>query len=554
MKTVILFSFCFFCISIYSFCQNYSVQSSEEMKISRRSSAPQIIGSDETGLYFTTFRTKRKYMTTDYYDKIYSIVKFDYKYKQLYDYEYESNLKGSEVYDIQLIKGSLYLFSYLHDRKGEKFSVFSSLINKENGKLSGELKEIGNFLLDSKDSYPLLTIYPGPDSSGIILTLSSSFGKKEKINIKTFDLNLNETNNTTIVSQSERELHFVYQVVPVKKDPVLVAETNYEYVQTGKKKKSVYKDFTLTAYKPSGEKLYSLILDTENRYTLSGRGLINNKELIMSGLYSTNRDSKEINGVFINKYDIQQGKLLSSSYQTLSPDILKRVSDKTGGNLKSELETEDAGLSNQFRVKNILINPKTNTPLLIAEFFSVSNYSTSSTFNGKIEYDTYFRFTNAELLLIETNEKYEISRITSLPKKQIERFRLGGFYGSIASSTTGVSTILSGRSLDFYSSFSSFIHKDKLMLIMNDHPANTGVKRQGDNARITDDLSTSSTFVLTYDFSTGLFTRKSLFNNSGQPIPLTKEAMLLGNELFLYATIPHLLGKSDFKIIKITIK
>jgi hypothetical protein len=163
------------------------------------------------------------------------------------------------------------------------------------------------------------------------------------------------------------------------------------------------------------------------------------------------------------------------------------------------------------------------------------------------------RFTNSDILLIETDDQYKINYISSLPKEQIQIFEVPG-YVSPDAGWEEAGTKLSGMSLDFYSSFSVFPYQDKMILLLNDNPANGAVVKQGANVKELMDLSNCSSYALIYDPKTRLFTRKLLFHNSDQPVPLMKNACMVGNDIFLYAREPHLLRKSDFKIIKVSIK
>ena len=503
---------------------------------------PDLIGVDESGIYLTTFKVKTKYMTTDHHDKFYTLYKFNLQYKQLFEYEYETNLKKSEVSNILLIKKNLYLFSFLHDLKEKKYTVFGAMLNKENGKIAGELKELFSFDLAEKDDLTMLFTNPSTDSSRIIITAMHQPAKniKSALYTKIVDLELNSTGMFYSGSEKQKEVMIPTDIIPAK------GGIN---IMIAKKDEISSKYITISGYNKEGNKLYNIKVDSTGKYLLNGKAtLIDSNILMFTGLYCTSSMKNEINGVLINKYDVLSGTLISSSAQTLPQGVFK---NNGKGN---------EGIPNTFRLRSVSINPKTNSPVIMAEiFYGNSSTRTDYVTNNnspvrKIEYTTNFTFVNADMMLIETDQNLQISRVITLPKQQTQKWSLPGYYGSLSNEDEGFATMYSGKSLDFYSSYKSFTYKDKIIFILNDHPGNMNVKSSVTAAKPADDLSTSTTFVLTYDFNSGVLTRKALFNNSGQPIPVVKDAVLMGNEIFLYARLPHLLGKSEYEIIKIIIK
>jgi hypothetical protein len=541
MKSTFLSSFFLFA-TFFSFCQNFSVQRSEEFKKSRKTSMPDLIGVDESGIYLTTFKVKTKYMTTDHYDNTYTLYKFNLQYKQLFEYEYETNLKKSEVSNILLIKKNLYLFSFLHDLKEKKYTVFGAMLNKENGKIAGELKELFSFDLSEKDDLTMLFTNPSTDSSRIIITAMHQPKKnvRSALHTKIVDLELNSTGMFYSGSEKQKEVIIPTDIIPAK------GGIN---IMIAKKDEISSKYITISGFTKEGNKLYNIKVDSTGKHLLNGKAtMIDNNTLMFTGLYCTSSMKNEINGVLINKYDVLSGTLISSSSQTLPQGLFKNNGK------------DNEGIPNTLRLRSVSINPKTNSPVIMAEiFYGNSSTSTDYVTNDnspvrKIKYTTNFTFVNADLMLIETDQNLKISRVITLPKHQTQKWSLSGYYGALSSEDEGFATMYSGKSLDFYSSYKSFTYKDKMIFILNDHPGNMNVKSSVSTAKPADDLSTSTTFVLTYDFNSGALTRKALFNNSGQPIPVVKDAVLIGNEIFLYARLPHLLGKSEYEIIKIIIK
>jgi hypothetical protein len=533
-------------LSISLFAQNFSLQYGEETKIRGNYSVPKFIGHDATGMYFQMHRVKVKYLTSDHYDEIHSLIKYDMKLEKAYSYEYDDNLKGSETHGLHMIKGNLFLFSFSHNTKEKKFSVYASTINKENGKLNGALKELFVINVETKKSNPSLFVFPTADSSGITIAVSYYAENKIKNDITILDLELNQVSKTIFSSQDQSEINYINEVFQLTNKNVIVTSL---IEKNNSKKVLIYKGAALTSYSPAGKANYTAKIELGDNFILSMNSLIIEKNhLITSGFFASIPNPNEPDGFFINKYNIESGELESSSSQLFSTQIKE---DSIA--IKKQSENSEI-MPYRFITRQIFIDPLTNTPLFLTEAFYMYIYSTPETFNNKTSYVTNLTFINAGLQIIETNSKYEISNISSIPKAQRERVQIQGNFGSIGNDGSTAVAIHTRSTLDFFSSYKSFIYKNKLLLLMNDHSANGNVKKQTDKPKEVNDMSVSSTYILTYDLLTKTLTRKALFANTSEIITIAKEAFLLGDEIYLYGTQPHVMGYSNFRLAKVKIK
>jgi len=142
--------------------------------------------------------------------------------------------------------------------------------------------------------------------------------------------------------------------------------------------------------------------------------------------------------------------------------------------------------------------------------------------------------------------------VNVIPKNQVETIRARS-----AATTAAVSYslhIFISGGLPFYSSFNVAPFKNKLIYYYNDNTKNVAVKKVVDKAKSTYNFNKSNCYSLTLDLTSGEVTRKFLFTNEDEPIAMVQHGMLTGNELYLVAYKPSMLGKSTLKLGKITIR
>lgn len=539
--------------------QNFSINHGEEFKVARSKSMPVLLGIDETGIYMANYRQKRKGFTADYVN-LYSLLKYDFNFKPVYDYEYNEGLEKSEVSEILLVRKKMFLFSYDFNRKEKTLLIYGTTLNKENGKMNEPLRELINSSTSAGESMKSILITPNADSSQIIITAIFSEKESQRVLQLVYGLDLKKIQSTSIYLNQPAKFRNLFQIGQTSSGLTIANIKKFEEEEVGKKrKKTVFKDFSVEAFDSRGTKTFTISPARENIFVVNQKIYVGGSDLFIIALYDNEKERKSVKGILLERYDAK-GTLLSSSMQALPAQLISDSDEKNTTDKKSkDDEEEDEGISKNLRIRSFTVNPVTQKAYVFAEIFSIERmpYTLRTASNGSIpgssEAYTRLKFINSDILLIETDDKFKINHINSLPKKQIQRFDLSG-YVSVDAAWEEVGTGLSGMSLDFYSSFGVLHYQDKMILLMNDNPANGTVTKQGANAKELNDLSTCSSYALVYDPATRVFTRKLLFNNSKQPVPLMKNAYMVGNDIFLYAREPHLITKSDFKIIKVSIK
>jgi hypothetical protein len=159
------------------------------------------------------------------------------------------------------------------------------------------------------------------------------------------------------------------------------------------------------------------------------------------------------------------------------------------------------------------------------------------------------------MMVINANNAGQIEWINTLPKKQIETIE-GGAYGgagiSFYNDPTGF--FAQGGGMPFYSSFSYMLHDNKLIFLINDHVQNIEVKKLGDKVKTVNNFRKSVAYAVTLDLKSGQFSRKVILSNEDDPVLMPRFSYVVGKDFYLPAMKMKAIGKTEFKIGKITVR
>lgn len=509
---------------------------------------PQLVCADESGLYLSKYRSKPIYGSTYFYfDRIYTLEKYDLNFKPVFSYQYKEESSDFRFEKFLLLKKRLYIFSYTYKPKEKKFTIYCSEINKETGKLLAPFKEILAAAQDLKNIAFQINIFPTTDSNDICVSLKIEDKKQQTVFCTIVNQDLKQKHTTTINTSIQPELYRIREVFIDSENLTLLAVSNRKFKNEKRQNRPEFSHFTVEGYDKKGQKLYEVNTGSSTRHVINQKTfLIAGKELIIAGAYNNDISKKEISGLFVDRYDIQNGKLIATASKELPKELIEQIKKRiylSSTGIKDEANEE--GLPNNFIIKSMFVNPITSKPTILAEV--VCEYITP----GK-EF-SMATITTADVFVIEIDEKQEL-KIATLPKKQVQRYQLGGLMVSFDDDEE-TNYNLTNTTLDDNSSFSHFIIKDKLIFFINDNPANATVTNATEKTTDANNIKKSNFYAMGYDFTKGIFTRKFLQSNAEQPIPLTKNAFIVGNEVFFLASLSaNFLSKPDFKFIKVIVK
>jgi hypothetical protein len=166
------------------------------------------------------------------------------------------------------------------------------------------------------------------------------------------------------------------------------------------------------------------------------------------------------------------------------------------------------------------------------------------------------RFIRNDILIINADKDGNINWLNVLPKSQVEEVRstssvTGGF--SFHYDQAGYFAGAGG--MPFYSSFSSLLNGNSLVVIMNDHTSNNVNPGYGDKVKTVYNFrKRSSVYGINIDLATGKMTRKIIGSNNDETILMPRHAYIVKNELFIPSWRLHMLAKTELKFAKITVK
>ncbi|MBK8953876.1 MAG: hypothetical protein IPM85_18215 [Chitinophagaceae bacterium] len=372
----------------------------------------------------------------------------------------------------------------------------------------------------------------------------------------------------------EPNLYQLEDVQITKNNRIVLLGREYEETQVGKKKRKrlIFKQYVMAVYDADGKKINDVKVDAEDRYIISGK-LIEQPDgqLLLAGFFCNNARKEDLNGFYINKVNPDDGTLLLSSFKEINSAMLGKSYEDAGdedeeikeGNKrakKAKENEEDDEFPNSFTIKSVDINPADNSIIITSEVSKYTHYSyTNSQYNATTRSWTYstthvHRFENKDILVINADKDGNIKWLNALPKLQSEVISPTSsrtFWGSYDKAS--YFAIRGG--MPYYSSYKSLISGGNLVLILNDHNSNNVNAEYGDRVKVIANFKKrSSAYGITIDLATGKMSRKLIASNNNETILMPRHAYVVNNELYVPSWRVHMIGRTDLKFAKITVK
>lgn len=581
MKRATLVLLCAF-ISTLSFSQtpvSYKLTLGEEIKLKKGTADLDIVAADNTGLYFTEARVRVKsyFVIGQTYGTSIKLMKLDKNFGEVFDKEYKKELKGLEFESFQSLGNDLYMFATDYERKGKLFKVYGAKIDKMTGDLAGDFMELGSYPLESKKDDYEMKVSPIHNGSAFLMVSNISGRDKVTLGVHLLDKNLKRKESAVINLSFDPDFYQLQDVQYTKNNKIVILGKEYEETQIGKKKRKrlVFKQYAMSIYDNEGKKENDVRMDAENRFVISGK-LIEQPdgELLLAGFYSNAAKKDDLNGFFINKVNPATGALLVSSFKEINSSMLGKSFVDEGDDdeeIKSEKkqakkakdDDEEEEFPNSFVIKSVDINPADNSIVITSEVSRYAYYSyTTSNYNAATRtYTTttthVHRFTNQDILVINADKDGNIKWLNALPKSQIEEIRttntVNGRWFVAGNDNSGYFATRGG--IPYYSSYSSLIYNNNLVLIMNDHTSNNVNPEYGDRVKTVYNFrKKSNVYGVSIDLTTGKMTRRVVGSNNDETVLMPRHAYVVKNELFIPSWRQHMLAKTELRFAKISLK
>lgn len=567
MKQLFFLSF-FTLQTINIWAQNATVAWGDDQKIKRGTTELNIITADQTGLYLQEGGIR--YFSVGFGNMSgVKFRKFDKFYNEVYVEDYKSELKGKSLNRIVPFKNRLYIFADDYDKKEKRFLTYAAEIDKNSGKLKADWKEIAVIPRENRSDDYEFTIVPSADSS--VMVLVADISNKDFAAVKVLVMNeaLEQQSVTDIKLEFAKNSYSLQDVLLTADKKILVSGKVYEEVEYKKKRtRLVFKKIAIEKYDLTGKKELDITTADAGKLMISAKLLQNKKgDLFICGFYSNDVKTKEINGLLVNRIDLGTGKILLSTDKPMDQSMIGKFDDDADDDKDAETKQNKAasqkakdddemdGFSSDFLFRNAYIG-QDNSILLVAEKFKLTRYTrTERNYSGQMTtYRTVvvYQYVCGDLLTIKIGEDGSLKWVNILPKQQVENY--SARTPSMSTMPLMHSSFFLSSGLPFYSSFFVVPFKNKLIYFYNDNEKNAGVKSVNDKPKSTYNFNRTSCYALSLDLTSGDVTRKFVFSNFDEPVAMVRHGMLSGNEFYLVAFRPTMLGKSKLKIGKINIR
>lgn len=463
MKKIIPLLFCFLLVPTAPFLQDDlkefdgEVKWSELFEISKKLSAPNIIGHDGTHVYITRTKGKKKYMET-----------YGIRSLQL-EKSVELNLTYNEK-PLELLYAFMYnnapvLYTKFYNVKTKKHYTFVQTVNKSTLAASTPImvseteipktrglglslgsaiaRSNGNFIVseDNSLSYSANVVYADQTEAGSNLTI-------EKISGNLYD------ENFKVIEESEFKLPYdQFRIVQTKlsNDGLVYMAGNEFTIEDDnegllKRKKTVFGDLQILILDLSSDDFEVLEVSFNDRKIESFTFKINaDGSMIVSGLIS--QDNGGVSGGFYAKYNakLEQESLNFVDFE--ADFITQDWSEKSKERLEKKNEKEDKkGKENtkpnfyNYEIRELIVKPDGTTTLLAEQYYvHVVTTTTTSANGGTTTTTTYYYYYN-DIIALNFEENGELVWKTVIDKHQMS-VNDGGYFSSFF-------TILQGNDIN----------------------------------------------------------------------------------------------------------
>ena len=362
------------------FSQQASTKWSDEFKMKKGSTDLSMAYGDETGIY-----VKEGHLAMKSYFVIggtvrgsATLVKLNNTFKEEYRNDYNKELKGKEFEDFFFIGKKAWLLASSYNKKDKELQLFASEIDKKNGELKGDWKDISSIQKDEKRDQIQVNFAYNSDSSKMILVSTNEGKEKCAYAIEEFDDNMKKIGKTTEISNRfEPKTFQLEDIVYTVNGNIVVVGRVYDFAP-GKKKKSKFLEFqnyNIQLYDNKGKQIKEINTDVDGKWLVSSKvAQIPNKELVIAAFYSNGKKAKEINGMMIQRVDAATGNIISTSQKELSTAMINDIPDDDEEETKQErkerekldkVRDDEDGFSKFLRFRNFIYTPDfccTNKP------------------------------------------------------------------------------------------------------------------------------------------------------------------------------------------------
>ncbi len=555
----------------------------DEFKMKKGSTDLEVVYADKTGVfvreghkalksYFVIGATTRESAT---------LIKLDKAFAEEFRNDYNKELKGKEFEDFFFIKEKLYILASDYNKKDRTLQVFAAEINKKDGEITGDWKEVTSWQKEEKKDLLNYNFSYNSDSTKMIAVSSDEGREKSKFEVKQFDVKMNKVGSAiTINNEYDPKTFQLEDVIYTIDGNVLLVGRVYEY-EEGKKKKTKnlqFKNYVIRLYNSTGALLKEINTEIDAKWLVSTKvAQIPNKEIVLAAFYSNTKKGKEINGMLVQRINAMSGDIISTNQKDLNTSLISAIdetqddTDDKDDESRQErkereklekIKDEEDGFSKYLRFRNFVYTDG-NGIVILAEKYHHYTYSTTTYSGGSFggmsggSRTTYYDvYECGDMMMSKMDASGKIAWLHVLPKNQKEIIRTGSSSaGPGLSFNIGVN-YFGGYNFPFYAGLGTLVipEKNSLAILFNDNTKNDNVTQLGQKVKMATRFGKTDCYAVYLDAGTGKYTRKSIFSNKDQPTAMPRLGIPIGKDFYLIGKDDKLFGKTKIAVGKISFK
>lgn len=554
-----------------------SVKWGEDFKLRKYSHGLKVIATDKTGVYLmeSHMAIGAFYVVAAKLRESATLVKLNSNLADVYRHDYNDELKGKEFEQFFPLGDNLYIFASAFIKRDENPDLYAAKVDKASGELIGGWQLITTFEKNDRRDESLYKVTYNADSSKMVVVCSMKGKEKNQYKILELDRNLKVTEEATFSNEFEPKQYQLEQVLYTIDKKVLLIGRIYAY-EEGKKKKGKFLDFdhyNIRLYDKTGKQETEINTDINGKYLTSTKILQeNDKGLILAALYSNVKKSGNVDGLLIQRIDINSGKAISVNEKAIDSAMLAEDEDLTAdvdddddnddekqAKRKKEKKVDETNVEGNGIAKNIAFRNMFLTSdggvIILAEGSRSRTYTSTMYSPGTSHSPGTTRtvsttvYESGDIMMCKVTATGEIAWLQTLPKKQREKYTLAT--GTISG---GGTSYFSPTEAASYSGFGAMKLGNNINLFMNDNPRNLAVTKAGQKIKLGNNLHRSDCFLISIDELTGSISRKQIFSNRDIPTAMPKDGVAIGHDMYIVGKTYNNFSKPRIVVGKITVK
>ncbi|QJB35501.1 hypothetical protein HF324_31050 [Chitinophaga oryzae] len=564
--------------STITHAQKTVIKWGEEFKLRRGSTDLRVISADNDGAYLEESHVAMKayFVVGASFRESASLVKVDKNLTEVYRNDFNKELRGKEFVQFFACQEKLFLFSSDYSKRDRTLALYASAVNKKTGELTGEWREVATFRKDEKRDDIDFKIGYNADSTTMLIVSSVEGSEKNEYKIQELDKNLKATAKPLILSNEfERKKYQLEDVLYTNDRKIILVGRMFEY-EEGKKKKEKFLDFTnynIRIYNNKGKQEAEINTGINGKW-LSSTKLVQekNKDLVLAAFYSNTKKGRTIDGLLVQRINVTDGKVISTSDRKINNSLLSGDQDKEDEDdtedkdesreerkMRAELgkmKDEGEGFSRHMQFRKIFYTADDGLVILAEQYrhyITTSQSYTPGSYGSPSQWrsSTYAHYLSGDLMMCKIDAAGNIGWLQILPKDQREIIMMN----SSSAPTGGIyyhSSYFNEGNRPFYSGFGALQANGSIQLLINDHAKNHNVTQAGQKAKAIARYAKSNCYLVSIDETSGKVTRKVFFSNDDIPTAMPRLGAIVGNDMYIVGKTDRMMGKSKIAIGKIT--